>query len=458
MRVVVIGLGVSGRAASLMLARRGARVLGSDLAEEPMSEAEARVLEEAGVAVETGRHSPTLLDGVDLVLLSPGVDPSLGPAADALQRGLRVVSEIEAASWFYNGTIVGITGSNGKSTTTALAAEMMTSGGVRAVPGGNLGRPFATIVDDETEIEVVVLELSSFQLEQVEAFRAHTGVLLNVTPDHLDRYPDMDAYVAAKARLWENQQAGDWAIFGADDPRASRLASHASGIRIPITLGDRPEGYGAWIEDRSGNDVAVAALPGDKEEVDLFETSDVPLPGSHNLTNALAAASAARRMGVEPDAIRRALSRFQGLPHRLQHVGSVGGVAFYDDSKATNVESATAALEGFDEGVVLIAGGKHKGSSYEPLRDGLRECGQAAILIGEATRYMRAELEGPVPVHEAESLEQAVEMAYELARPSGIVLLAPACSSFDMFTSYRHRGEVFQTSVQRIITRDSAKS
>lgn len=454
-RVVVIGLGVSGRAVATLLARRGARVFGSDIAEDPMTPEQVAAMEALGVALETGGHSPTVLDGADLVVLSPGVDPAAGPAADALKRGLPVVSEVEAASWYFEGSIVGITGSNGKSTTTAMAAEMLAEGGLRSVPGGNLGRPFAAIVEEEHDLDVIVLELSSFQLEQVDAFHAHTAVLLNVTPDHLDRYPDMDAYVEAKARLWECQVEQDWAIYGADDPGASRLAQRARGKRIPFTLGGRPGRWGAWVEKRHSLMVAVASLPPDEETVDLFESSDVPLPGRHNFANALAAACVARRYGVEPDDIRRALAAFQGLPHRLQPAGRIGEVRFFDDSKATNVESAVAALSAFERGVVLIAGGKHKGSSYVPLRRELERCGKGVVLIGEAVPRLREDLGDAVALHEAQTLEEATERAFELARPDGVVLLAPACSSFDMFTSYRHRGEVFQTAVQRIITRES---
>jgi UDP-N-acetylmuramoylalanine--D-glutamate ligase len=454
-KVVVIGLGVSGQAAATLLARRGARVFGSDIAEEPMTTEQLAALEAHGVACETGGHTPTVLDGADLVVLSPGVDPSAGPAAAALERGLPVVSEIEAASWYHEGSIVGITGSNGKSTTTAMAAEMLSAGGVKAVPGGNLGRPFAAIVEEEHNLEVIVLELSSFQLEQVSDFHTETAVLLNITPDHLDRYPDMDAYIEAKARLWECQQEGDWAIYGADDPATSRLANRARGVPIPFTLGERPGTFGAWVEERDGRRVGMASLPEDGEDVELFTPEDVPIKGQHNFLNALAAACVARRYGVAPLEIRRALSRFQGLAHRLQLAGTMGEVRFYDDSKATNVESAAAALTGFERDVVLIAGGKHKGSSYTPLRAGLEKCGKAVVLIGEAVPHLRDDLAGVVPIHEAETLEEAVEQAWELAQPGGYVLLAPACSSFDMFDSYRHRGEVFQTAVQRIITRES---
>ena len=450
-RVVVIGLGVSGSAAARLLARRGARVLGSDSAPDLMSRDEMAALEGLGIAIETGGHCPNLLDGADLVVLSPGVDPGAGPAAQALGRAMKVVSEVEVASWYFDGTVVGITGSNGKSTTTALAAEMLAAGGVRTVPGGNLGRAFSTIVDDEEDIEVVVLELSSFQLEQVDAFRAETGVMLNVTPDHLDRYPALESYEAAKARLWEGQRKEDWAIFSADDPGAARLAATAPGIKIPFTLGGRPGTYGGWIEERAGVKQAVASLPDEEKPSLLFRADDVPLPGPHNLSNALAAALVARRYGADVDAIGVGLRRFKGLEHRMELVGSVEGVSFYDDSKATNVDSARASLSSFLSDVVLIAGGKHKGTSYLPLREEVLRCCKAVVLTGEARPYLREELEGAVPIYEEESLEAAVDRAFYLARPRGVVLLAPACSSFDMFDNYKQRGRIFQGVVRDLL-------
>jgi len=448
--VVVIGLGVSGRSAAGLLARRGARVLASDSAPEPAPSEELTGLERLGVEIETGGHSRTLLDGADLVILSPGIDPTAGPAAAAAERDLKVVSEIEAASWYFEGSVIGITGTNGKSTTTELAAAMLQAGGITAVAGGNLGRAFSAIVTEEPNLEVVVLELSSFQLELVDTFRAETGVLLNVTPDHLDRHPTAAAYEAAKARLWEGQRPEDWAIFSADDDGAARLVESAPGIRLPCTL-DGPIGNtGAWIEDHAGEPHAVAMLPDGAGTEPLFAVTDLPLTGPHNLANAMAAALAARRYGVRMNAIREAMEDFRALPHRLEPVGEIAGVRFFNDSKATNVASARAALSGFDSGVVLIAGGKYKEIPFIPLREELARCGTAAVLIGESTTRLLEDLEGTVPLHEARSIEEAVEIAWRLADTGGVVLLAPACSSFDMFTSFRERGDRFREAVARL--------
>jgi len=460
LRVAIIGLGVSGRAAAVLLARRGAKVFASDSAAEPITPDQAASLQDEGITFEVGGHGPGLLEGRDLVVLSPGVEPYDGPAAEALARGLPVYSEIEVASWFFDGPIVGITGSNGKSTTTAMCADMLTAAGMNAFPGGNLGRAFAALIDEAPDMDVAVLELSSFQLERIERFRAGTGLMLNITPDHLDRYPSLEEYETAKRRLWETQQAGDWAVYGADDEGAKRSVQGIVGTPIPFTLAGDPGGPGIWLQEAPGQRVAVARLPGitgDEPEV-LFRAACVPLPGTHNLTNAMAAAAVARRHGASPAAIERALREFRGLPHRLQLVATIDGVRFYDDSKATNVESALAALSGFEEGVVLIAGGKHKGSSYAPLAAPLARCGRAAVLIGQARPAMQEALAGTVPLHEALTLEEAVERAWELARPDGVVLLAPACSSFDMFRDYHHRGEVFQTTVQRLVTRAGGRS
>lgn len=457
LRIVVIGLGVSGRAVAKLLARRGARVLVSDVAPEPVIPVADASLEQYGVVVETGGHSRTLLDGADLVVLSPGVNPSAGPAAEALKRDMKVVSEIEVASWYFDGSIAGITGSNGKSTTTAMAAEMMAAGGLEVAAGGNLGYAFSAIVDEKPAVEVIVLELSSFQLEQIDTFRAETGVLLNVTPDHLDRHPTVESYEAAKARLWEGQRNGDWAIYGADDPGASRLTREVKGTKIPFSLVGREGSVGAWIEERGGQSFAMAALPDQEEPRVLFDATEVPLPGSHNLANALAAAVVARRYGIDPDAISEGLRQFKGLPHRLEMAGEIGEVSFWNDSKATNVESARAALTGFDSGVVLIAGGKYKGISFDPLRDELSRCGIAAVLIGEARPHLLKDLDGIVPLYQEESLEAAVDKAYRLARPRGVVLLAPACSSFDMFTNYEERGDLFKETVRGLIAVESER-
>jgi len=449
-RVVIIGLGVSGRSAARLLARHGARVLASDSAPEPVRREELTELENRGVEFETGGHSRTLLDDADLVVLSPGVDPTTGPAAEALERGMKVVSEIEAASWFFDGPVIGITGSNGKSTTTALTAEMLLAGGIGAVAGGNLGRAFSSIVVEEPEAEVIVLELSSFQLEQVETFRAETGVLLNVTPDHLDRHPTTESYEAAKARLWEGQHQGDWAIYCADDDGATRLAGLAPGERLPFTLDGRLAGSGAWIEDREGAPHAVTSLPGSEETEPLFAVEDLLLPGTHNLSNALAAALTARRYGVRKNAIGEALRAFRALPHRMEPAGRIGDVRFFNDSKATNVASAQAALSGFESGVVLLAGGKYKGIPFTPLREELMRCGIAAVLIGESRPRLLNDLDDTVPLHEAESLEDAVATAYRLAGNDGVVLFAPACSSFDMFSNYEERGDRFKEAVSRL--------
>lgn len=457
-RAVVIGLGISGRAVSRLMARRGARVLASDAARPSDPEGELKELERLGVAVETGGHSRNLLDGADLVVLSPGVDPSAGPAAEAIGRGMKVLSEVEVASWFFEGSIVGITGSNGKSTTTALAAHLLKGGGVRAVAGGNLGRAFSRIVEEEPEADVLVLELSSFQLERVDTFRAETGVLLNITPDHLDRYPDMTAYAAAKARLWEGQVATDWAIHSADDPGARDASAGARGLRIPFTTGGGAASPGVWVRSESGRSVVTADLPGIGGPLDLFEAADVPLPGMHNLGNAMAAATVAARYGVSPARIQEAMRSFRGLPHRLELVGEADGVRFYNDSKATNVESAVAALSGFPSGVVLIAGGKHKGSSYGPLREPLGRCGRAAVLIGQAADRLADDLEGCLPLQLAGTMAEAVIQAFALARPDGVVLLAPACSSFDMFDDYTHRGRTFTEAARRIIDREKGVS
>jgi len=455
-KTVVIGLGVSGRAVARHLARRGAQVRASELSPDVVPADEVGELESLGVMVETGGHARDLLEKADLVVLSPGVDPAGGVAAEAIAKGIPTVSEIEAASWDCTIPLIGITGSNGKSTTTALAAQMLQAGGIRAVAGGNLGRPLAEIIEAESDLDAIVLELSSFQLELIDTFRVETGVLLNVTPDHLDRHPTLAAYEAAKARLWENQRAGDWLVYSADDSGAVRLSATAPAELVPFTLGAEPAGNGAWFTDSGADRAAVARLPGSDTDQILFSAASCPLPGSHNLGNALAAAVTARRHGAAPAAIEQALASFRGLPHRLELVGEREGVRFYNDSKATNVDSARAALSGFERGVVLIAGGKYKGVPFTPLRSELARCSKAAVLIGESRPYLRTELDGTVPLCEADTLIEAISAAYELARPDGVVLLAPACSSFDMFSSYEERGDLFRSAVRELMAAETA--
>jgi UDP-N-acetylmuramoylalanine--D-glutamate ligase len=439
--VLVVGLGASGRAAARLLASRGAKVILNDArTAEELPEA-VTLAGEIGAGLELGGHDPELFTSVDRVVLSPGVTrlPALD-AADA--AGIPVSSEIELASAFVEGRILGITGTNGKSTVTSMVGAICAEAGLPTFVGGNLGTPLADVVGTEAASPrgVMVVELSSFQLERVEGLRAHVAAVLNVSPDHLDRYPSFEAYAAAKGRIFEGQRKGDVAIVPDGDEACLALARpSAATIR---TFG----GHGD-VQVIDGRIVDMAG------RVDL-PVAELGVTGGHNVQNACAAALIARSAGVPAAAIERALRAFRGLPHRMVRVRELDGVTYYDDSKATNVGAAVAALDGL-EGlagkVVLIAGGKDKGGSYAPLRARMEAAGRALVLLGEAAPLLEDAMRGAsLELARVASMEEAVQAARALARPGDVVLLAPACSSFDMFASYAQRGDVFAAAVRAL--------
>lgn len=439
-RVVVAGAALSGVAAAELLVRRGARVVLSDA--KP-SIAPAERLRAAGVVLELGGHVEATFAGADLVVLSPGV-PVDQPAVDAARRaGVAVVSEIELASRWLTGRVVAITGTKGKSTTTTLVGRMLEAGGLEAIVGGNIGVPVSSQVDRTGPEVVHVIEASSFQLEAIETFRPHVAVLLNFSPDHLDRHRTLEAYGAAKARVFENQQPGDWALVNADDEAARRLAAGARARHVEFTMagaaGVRFAFDGEWIVERIG-----------EVETKLVPRGAIRLVGRHLVADVVAAAGVGRLFGVAPHDIERAVAGFAGLEHALEFVAVVEGVAFVNDSKATNVDAAARSVESFDAGVVAIVGGQFKGGDLRRLRAPLAARGAAVVAIGEARPLVREALAGVVAVHEADSMRAAVERAWRLAPPGGVVLLAPACASFDMFHDYAERGRVFKAEVARL--------
>ncbi len=439
--VMVVGLGQSGLAVVRFLAGRGARVRVNDQRDADALGASASSAAALGAELVLGGHPDDAFEGLDLIVVSPGVPPlSQLDAAEA--RGVAVVSEIELAARFIEAPIVAITGTNGKSTVTTLIGEMCARLGRPIFVGGNLGRPMieALSTDAAARGGIVVVELSSFQLERVSEMKAHVAVLLNVTPDHLDRYPSFDAYAKAKARIFERQQAEDFAILPADAPDLRDLAEDGGTVVLFGGLhGEARVVDGALMDSGGALRVPIA---------------DLRLRGSHNLSNACAAALVARLMGVHADDIAAVLREFEGLPHRMQYVCAVEGVEYIDDSKATNVGAAVAAIDGLTGSrgkIVLIAGGVDKGGSYEPLRDRMIAEGRAAVVLGEAAPLLeRAFVSSPIEVRRAESMADAVAHAATLAKPGDTVLLAPACSSFDMFRSYAERGDVFQRAVRTI--------
>jgi UDP-N-acetylmuramoylalanine--D-glutamate ligase len=435
--VVVVGLGRSGVAAAGLLLARGARVYGTDAAPRERASEAALALGDRGVELALGGPPDALLARADVVVVSPGVPGSA--ALDACeQSGREVIGELELASRFFTGPVVLIGGTNGKSTTTALIGAMFAASGQRTFVGGNFGTPPAEVVGQP--FDVWVLEISSFQAERVPTLHARAHALLNVTDDHLDRYPSFDAYAAAKGNPFARMTAGDLAVIPRGDALCARQAQRG-GARV-VTFGVA-----------AGDPGADVVLDGDRlvhrPLSYVFPRGSLRLEGSHNVQNACAAIAVAADLGVSRDAILRALQTFEGLGHRTAFVAAIGGVRYYDDSKGTNVGAAVAALRGLAEPrAVLIAGGRDKLGDYAPLVDALREKGRALILIGEAADRIESAAQGAVPIARAASMEEAVRTARELALPGDAVLLSPACSSFDMFRDYKHRGDVFAGAVR----------
>jgi UDP-N-acetylmuramoylalanine--D-glutamate ligase len=393
-----------------------------------------------GITVETGGHGERTFREQDLIVVSPGIPVDAPLLVQARSWGETVIGEIELAAQFLPGPIVAITGSNGKTTTTTLTGEILTAGGLTTLVGGNIGTPaisFAEIAKPET---VIVLEVSSFQLETIQTFRPKVAVVLNVTPDHLDRHRTFDAYVDAKARMFENQTAEDFAVLNEDDPTCVAMAART---RAQVFWFSRHKEVkqGAWV--REGN---IFFRDGSQQS-EILQVSEIPLKGAHNLENVLAAVCAAALMGCAPEKIRQAVRDFKAVEHRLEFVATIRGVDYYNDSKATNVDATIKALESFLANIHLILGGKDKGSDYSVLNDLLRQRVKRVYTIGAAAAKIESQIKDVEVVH-AEILENAVRKANAVAQPGDVVLLAPACASFDQFKNYERRGQRFKEIVR----------
>ena len=438
-RVAVVGAARSGIAAAELLARRGARVV---LTESRQTFDDAARLRQAGVELEVGGHTSATFENADLIVVSPGV-PTEQPVFDSARRnGVEIIGELELASRWVKGPIVAITGTKGKSTTTTLLGRMFAEDGRDVMVGGNIGVPLSAQVEASTPDTVHVVEVSSFQLETTVTFRPWIALWLNFADDHLDRHPTVDAYAAAKARIFANQQATDWAVVNADDPTVMARSRGIAAQRVMFSpSGDVSEGFfvdGDWIVKRTGTTLER-----------LIPVSAVELTGRHMLNNVIAAAAVATVAGVPTDAMTHALRGFHGLEHVMEPVGRIGDVRFVNDSKATNVEAARRSIDSF-EGVVALIGGRFKGGDLRELRAPLAAHGRGVIAIGEAAPLVREALQDVVPVVTAASMREAVSHAYVAARPDGVVLLAPACASFDWFKDYAERGRVFKEEVERL--------
>jgi UDP-N-acetylmuramoylalanine--D-glutamate ligase len=442
--VLVAGLGASGRAAARQLAALGADVLACDDAPD----LDVAELDAAGIKTHLGPGSVELLEGRRLLLVAPGLPERHPLIQAALGAEVPVWSEVELGARLARMPLVGVTGTNGKTTTTELAAAMLTASGLRAVAAGNVGRPLVDAVVAAPAPEAVVVELSSFQLRFTHSLRLAAGAWLNLAPDHLDWHPDLDAYAAAKARVWANQRGDDWALYPADDPVVAAHAAAAPGRHVPFSTGKASSG-GLGVE--AG--IALSRIPG--VEGGLWRAAALRLPGRHNLANALAASGLALSLGAHPAAMARAVAAFRPGPHRLAEVGEVRGVAFVDDSKATNPHAAAQAIAAFPR-VVWIAGGRNKGLGFDQLVAAALPRLVGAVLIGEAADELGAALDRAGftgPVARAASMGEAVTVGFGLAEAGEVVLLAPACASFDMFSDYAERGRAFAAAVTRLAER-----
>lgn len=442
-RVTVVGAARSGIAAAELLARRGARVTLSDARPE-LAAPDAARLRAAGVELELGGHADDTFTGAGLIVMSPGVPPEIPVIAAAKAAGVPVIGEVELAFRWLKGRVIAITGTKGKSTTTSLTGRMLQQAGFRVTVGGNIGAPISAQVDESTADTLHVIEVSSFQLEQIAQFRPWVAVMLNFSPDHLDRHHTVEAYAAAKARVFENQQATDFAVLNADDEPAMRLAANTQATRCLFSRKGRIAN-GTVVEDGW----IVSRRDGRTER--LVPVSSIRLLGAHLIDDVMAAATVASLAGATSEAMTAAVASFGGLEHAMELVTEFQGVRFVNDSKATNVEAAVRSIESFESGVVAIVGGKFKGGDLRLLRTPIGGRGKGVVAIGEAKELVRRALEDVIEVRDAESMDEAVASAFELARPSGVVVLAPACASFDMFRDYAERGARFKAAVQRLV-------
>ncbi|MDR3451328.1 MAG: UDP-N-acetylmuramoyl-L-alanine--D-glutamate ligase, partial [Rhodoferax sp.] len=425
--------------AALFLRRQGAQVTVSDVRSADALAKDIPALLEEGINVEAGGHGLLTFRRQDLIVISPGVPLDTPELVQARNFGRPVIGELELAARYLQGHILAITGSNGKTTTTSLVGEILEHAGLPTLVGGNIGVPVIELIQDATSDTWSVLEVSSFQLESTEQFHPAIAVILNITPDHLDRHGTFENYALAKERIFAAQTEEDCVVLNADNVRAAHAAQHAKSRVYWFSL-DRTVPQGAWVED--GQVVFRAAKDAPVESI--LPLSSIPLKGEHNVENVLAAVCAARLAGAPADAVRESIEKFKAVEHRLEYVATINGVEFYNDSKATNVDATAKAIAAFSGGIHLILGGKDKNSDYTQLSQLLRERVHAVYTIGSAAAKIESHLRGVVSLHSCETLAKAVNAAASAAHPGDIVLLAPACSSFDQFDSYEHRGRVFK--------------
>jgi len=458
--ILVVGIARSGVAVARLLAARGATVTANDMKDESQLAREADELRQLGVRLALGGHPDDLFADADLIVLSPGVPADLPQLDMARGRAVEIISEPELAGRFLRGRVIGITGSNGKTTTTALTGELMKAASAEVIVGGNIGTPLTSLIEQSNDATWTVAELSSFQLEMIDSLRVHVAVVTNITPDHLDRHGTFENYVSAKHRIFRNQTARDFAVLNGWDKAIDEMV-RARGVqaRRVYFSSQGPEtiaGTAAGIYVRDGR-LCTTMMADHQDEVGVMAIADIPLRGMHNVENVcagLAAVFCAMQTRVtDLPALVAAIKQFPGVEHRIEYVTEINGVKFYNDSKATNVDSTVKALEAFEHNLIVILGGKDKGSDYAILAPLVRERVKQIVLLGAASDKIAAQLEGVRPIKRAVSMQDAVHQSMAAAEAGDTVLLAPACASFDMFDNYEHRGRVFKQEVKNLAGR-----
>jgi UDP-N-acetylmuramoylalanine--D-glutamate ligase len=438
-KVLVVGLGKSGLAAAIFLRRRGAQVTVSDIRSAEALAKDIPALLEEGINVEAGGHGLLTFRRQDLIVVSPGVPLDTPELVQARNFGRPIIGELELAARFLRGKVLAVTGSNGKTTTTSLLGEILERAGMPTQVGGNIGVPVVALIDDSTDETWNVLEVSSFQLESTEQFHPHIAVILNITPDHLDRHGSFENYALAKERIFAEQDADDYCVLNADNVRAAASAKRSKARVYWFSL-EHSVDQGAWVD---GGCILFRSSPADAPET-VMPLSGIPLKGEHNVENVLAAVCAARLAGASAESVRAAVEQFKAVEHRLEYVATLNGVEIYNDSKATNVDATAKAIAAFPGNIHLILGGKDKNSDYTTLSALLRSRVKAVYTIGSAAAKIESQLRGVVALHSCETMDKAISAIAAAVHPGDVVLLAPACSSFDQFESYEHRGRIFK--------------
>lgn len=440
-KVMVIGLRRSGVAAAKFLVKQGAIVTVNDKAEASGFAAEIEALKGFDLRFVFGRHDMPDFTGSDLIVISPGIPLDIPPLEAARNSKVEIIGELELAARFINIPMIGITGTNGKSTVTTLTGLMLQESGKDVFVGGNIGNPLINLAGNDLGKDAAVVEMSSFQLESIDKFRPRVGVMMNITPDHLDRYHGMKAYIEAKARIWKNMTADDWAVVNAGCSLSLESLKGAKCRVLYFNVEAIPEqSPRAYLDKRT----LVIEYGGKTERIDA---SGIKIAGLHNLENAIASAAAALIAGAHAQGIKKAIDTYAGLPHRTEFVRELNGVKYYDDSKGTNIGAMQKSLAGFDSPIVLIAGGLDKAGDFTALRQLVKERVKAIVLIGSAAKKIYDALGDVVPTHNASDMQDAVRKSRDLAAAGEVVLLSPGCASFDMFRDYNHRGEVFKEAV-----------